>query len=283
MEHRKKLLIVTLIVIGLMPTASDAKTKKMNDDLNHKQSYYEKYGYGHFKKKHDAAQKSKAAPAIPPTAPAITPASSAIATTIPEPSEQPVSHTIETPQPKKKHTRIESNTYDFTEDHTHTERKRYELKVRGSAFIPQSDLFRDIYGTAAGNVDAELAVKVYKYMQVWANIDYMQAHGKSLGFCNATHIHIINGSFGLKSPFDVNNWFTVYLGLGPTFGGIRVKDDSQFSGCSSCTKSTIGFVAKSGMDFFFRERGFVDIFFDYVYENNKASGLRIGAGLGVTF
>jgi len=117
----------------------------------------------------------------------------------------------------------------------------------------------------------------------------MQAHGNSLGFCNPTTIKIINGSFGLKSPFDINDWFTVYLGLGPTFGGIRIKDESQFSGCSLCTKSSIGFVAKSGMDFFFYKSWFVDIFVDYVYQKAdfrkdvNASGVRIGAGIGYAF
>ena len=126
-----------------------------------------------------------------------------------------------------------------------------EAKVRGSAFIATGDLFRDIYGTAAGNFDAEFAVKVCNYLQAWVNIDYMQAHGTSLGFCNPSSIWITNGSFGLKSPYDFTDWLTGYLGLGPTFGGIRIRDASQFSGCSTCTKSSIGFVAKSGLDFSF--------------------------------
>jgi outer membrane protein len=176
---------------------------------------------------------------------------------------------------------------------------RYEAKVRGSAFIPRSDLFRAIYGTAVGNFDGEIAVDVYKYLQVWLNIDYTQAHGKSLGFCDPTKIWIVNGSLGLKTPFDINDWFRVYLGLGPTFGAIRIKDESQFSGCVSSTKSSIGFVAKSGMNFYFsswytsdyrsRRRCFVDIFADYVYQKAdfekdvNASGLRVGAGIGAKF
>lgn len=164
-----------------------------------------------------------------------------------------------------------------------------EFKVRGSALIPTSDLFRDIYGTAAGNFDAEFAVKVYSYLQVWANVDYMQAHGHSLCFCDPTSIWIVNGSFGLKAPYDFNDWLTGYLGIGPTFGGIRIRDESQFSGCSTCTKSSIGFVAKSGLDFFFCKRWFVDVFLDYVYQQAEfqkhvnANAVRVGAGLGITF
>ena len=176
---------------------------------------------------------------------------------------------------------------------------RFEVKARGSAFIALSHMFRDVYGTAAGNVDVEFAAKLHKYLQVWTNIDYTQTWGDALGFCDitspnfcaTTHIRIINGSAGLKAPFDINDWFRVYLGVGPTFGGIRIKGATIFTGCYSCSDcaSSIGFVAKSGVDFFFCKRWFVDIFADYVYQKAdfqkdlNASGLRVGAGLGVAF
>jgi opacity protein-like surface antigen len=165
----------------------------------------------------------------------------------------------------------------------------WEAKIRGGAFIPRSDLFREIYGTALGNFDGEFAGQFHKYVQAWININFALAHGYSLGFCNTTKIWIVNSSLGLKTPFDINDWFRVYIGLGPTFGAIRIKDESQFSGCSSSTKSSIGFVAKSGMNFYFRTRWFVDIFADYVYQKAEfekdvnASGLRVGAGIGVKF
>lgn len=175
----------------------------------------------------------------------------------------------------------------------------WEAKIRGAAFIPRSDLFRDIYGTALGSFDGEVAGKFHNYLQAWLNINFALAHGYSLGFCNTTKLWIVNSSLGLKTPFDINDWFRVYLGLGPTFGAIRIKDESEFTGCTSSTKSSIGVVAKSGMLFYFyspyrsdftsRNRWFVDIFADYVYQKAEfekdvnASGLRVGAGIGVKF
>jgi hypothetical protein len=166
---------------------------------------------------------------------------------------------------------------------------RWEAKIRGGGFIPRSNLFRDIYGTALGTFDGEIAASIHRYLQAWININFALAHGNSLGFCNPTTIWIVNSSLGLKAPFDINNWLTLYLGFGPTFGAIRIKDESQFTGCSSSTKSSIGFVAKSGIDFTFRTRWFVDIFADYVYQKAdfekdvNAGGLRVGAGIGVKF
>ena len=165
----------------------------------------------------------------------------------------------------------------------------WEAKVRGAAFIPTSSLFREIYGSAVGNFDAEMAVTIFKHLQIWANFDYASAHGHSLGFCDPTSINILNGSFGIKTPFDINDCVCVYLGFGPTVGSIKITDRSEFSGFSNSSETAAGFVVKFGFDFFFAERWFVDLFSDYVYQQTtfqkqvNASGLRIGAGIGCTF
>jgi opacity protein-like surface antigen len=184
--------------------------------------------------------------------------------------------------------------------HAHVD---YEGKVRGAAFIPTNELFRDLYGSAAGNFDAEFGARVHEYVQIWVNVDYTQAHGHSLVDCKPSTItiKIINGSFGLKVPYDVTQWCTMYLGLGPTFGSIHTKDEpacpSDCSFCpesyinepvcrSSCSQSSVGIVAKSGIDFFFHEHGFIDLFADYIYQTTdflNASGVRIGVGIGFKF
>lgn len=217
------------------------------------QSYYGKYGYGYFKKQ---TQNIDADSIL---------------------EDRPIAKEIIVDYPKQSTTPSTKKNY------------RWEAKIRGGAFIPRSHLFRDIYGTALGTFDGEAAASIHRYLQAWININFALAHGNSLGFCNPTKLWIVNSSLGLKAPFDINNWLTVYLGFGPTFGAIRIKDESQFSGCSSSTKSSIGFVAKSGINFTFCTRWFVDTFADYVYQKAdfqksvNASGLRVGAGIGVKF
>lgn len=163
-----------------------------------------------------------------------------------------------------------------------------ELKVRGSAFIPTSKLFRDIYGTAGGSVDVEFAARIYDHLQGWINFDWLGKHGHSIGFCSPTKISIPSISFGLKSPWEINNWLVLYAGIGPSFAFVRINNET-FSGCESVSKTSIGFVGKTGADFFFRERWFVDVFADFAYQNvafecrTSVSNVRIGAGLGVAF
>lgn len=163
-----------------------------------------------------------------------------------------------------------------------------ELKVRGGVFIPTSDLFRCIYGKAGGHVELEGAITVYDCYQAWANIDWFSKKGHSVGLCNPTSIHIPSFSFGVKAPYDVSDCTRLYLGLGPNFSWVRVKNKSMF-GCERCSKGAVGFVAKSGVDFMVSECTFIDVYLDYVYQPVKfqcrqnVSGVRIGVGLGRLF
>lgn len=169
------------------------------------------------------------------------------------------------------------------------ENMRSELKVRGSAFIPTDCLFRDIYGSAAGNFDIEFATRAYKWLQAWANFSYFSKDGESLCFCDCTSINVPAFSLGLKGRYEFKDWVACYAGLGLNIARIRIKDHSSFSGTSCCSETAVGCVVKSGCDFYFTERGFVDLFLDYAYQKAEfqkevnASGVRIGAGLGVRF
>lgn len=162
------------------------------------------------------------------------------------------------------------------------------IKVRGSAFIPTSCLFREIYGTAGGSFDVEFTADIWDYLQAWANYDWFSKHGNSIGFCSPTKINISSISFGLKYPHEIRHWLTLYAGVGPSFALVKLHNCS-FCGPQCCSKSSIGFVVKTGADFFFSDRGFVDIFVDYAYQQvafeqrTSVSNVRIGGGLGVAF
>jgi opacity protein-like surface antigen len=164
-----------------------------------------------------------------------------------------------------------------------------EIKVRGSAFIPTSKLFREIYGTANGSVDIEFAADICSYLQGWANYDWMGKKGHTKDFCSPTKIDISSISFGLKTPYDINSWLTLYAGFGPSFALVKIKNESPFCGTECSTNTSIGVVIKTGADFFFTKSAFVDLFIDYAYQNvnfetsANVSNVRIGGGLGVTF
>ena len=164
------------------------------------------------------------------------------------------------------------------------------LKVRVGAFIPQSSLFREIYHTAGPLYEIEYAYRFCNHWDVWVNFDWFSASGKSVGLCNKTKIQLPNFSVGAKYAFLLCRAWEIYLGLGPTFGNVRLKNNSSVCGCEKVSKAAIGFVIKAGAQKNFCDRYFVDMFADYVFQrpigferSTDLGGLRLGAGLGITF
>lgn len=92
------------------------------------------------------------------------------------------------------------------------------LKVRGGVFIPQASLFRGIYGKALPLVEVELATRLWQHLELWGNIDWTGKRGHSIGLCSPTKVNIVNFSIGLTAPFDMCDCFSLYLGVGPSFG-----------------------------------------------------------------
>lgn len=162
------------------------------------------------------------------------------------------------------------------------------IKIRGSVFIPQSKRFRDIYGKVAGNIELEYVRYIREHISFWVNIDGLVKRGHSIGFCNPTKIGIANFSFGLDFPWEVGDRSTIYFGFGPSFGDVRITNNSVCC-CEKVSKGAVGFVIKSGLDVCLSEHTFIELFIDYLFERacfqNKVnvSGLKPGVALGVKF
>jgi hypothetical protein len=162
------------------------------------------------------------------------------------------------------------------------------IKIRGSAFIPQSERFREIYGKAAGNIELEYVRYLCEHISFWANIGGFVKHGHSIGLRNPTKIGIFNFSFGLDFPWEVGCYSILYLGLGPSFGRIHITNNSV-CGTEKISKGAVGFVIKSGLNICLSECTFIEFFIDYIFEHAhfqnrvNVSGLRPGIGLGIKF
>lgn len=162
------------------------------------------------------------------------------------------------------------------------------LKIRSAVFIPQSKLFRKIYHTVGPCIELEYAYRFRNHVELWGNFDWFWHHGKSVGLCSSTKIKIPNFSFGIKSPFTFKNCHEIYLGIGPSFAGIFLSNNSC-CGCEKISKEAIGVIIKSGYYYNFNKRIFLDLFADYLYQSVhfqrkvNVGGLKMGAGLGIRF
>lgn len=159
---------------------------------------------------------------------------------------------------------------------------------RVAAFYPSSEKFREIYGSV--NADYQLEANIplpFFCMDGWANIDWIPVTGRSEGFKDYTRADIVNLSMGIKIPFHICD-FTAYLGIGPSFGKIWIKNHSRCCH-NNTTKYAIGGVIKSGLNYCINECIILDVFIDYLYEpvnfhkNIDIGGLKAGSGLAIVF
>lgn len=165
---------------------------------------------------------------------------------------------------------------------------RSSVEVRSAAFIPTSDLFREIYSDVGANYQVEVATKLYRFMDGWVNVDWFLKHGSSKGLHDPTRISIANRSLGVKFRYPFCNSLTGYIGLGPNLTVVWLKNKSRCTR-ERITKAAAGLVVKSGVDYFINKYLFLDFFVDYLYQpidlgrDVDVGGTKVGLGIGSRF
>jgi hypothetical protein len=163
-----------------------------------------------------------------------------------------------------------------------------DIEFRTGVFFPSSHRFREIYGNGAASYQVETSLQFHPFLAAWTNVDWVPKSGRSIGVHDYTRVNIFNVGLGLKVPYQVNDKFSVYVGLGPSFGGIWIHNHAH---CikKRASKVLFGGVAKAGINYFFSESFFLDVFVDYLYEpvrfdtSMNIGGLKTGLGIGYSF
>jgi hypothetical protein len=171
------------------------------------------------------------------------------------------------------------------------------VELRCAAFFPLSERFTDIYNEVGASYQIEASTPVYDDFDGWINFDWFTKHGRSKGFHDSTRINIANISFGVKYFFEDFLQFMPcygqgpiipYIGIGPSFSRVWIKDKSRCTHRHTC-KWAYGGVLKTGFYYFFCDQVFIDIFVDYLYQpihfhkNVDIGGFKTGAGIGIKF
>ena len=162
------------------------------------------------------------------------------------------------------------------------------VEIRSAAFFHSSERFREIYGNSGTSYQLEASTKLYDYLDGWTNLDWFSKHGKSDGFNDPTRVSIVNISLGIKIPYQFSEQFTAYIGIGPSFSTIWLKNESQ-CGPETVSKLAVGGILKSGIYYFIYRSVFIDVFADYLYQpvnfetHVDIGGFKVGAGIGIKF
>lgn len=163
------------------------------------------------------------------------------------------------------------------------------VEVRSAAFFHSSGRFREIYGTVGGCYQLEVSTPLFHCTDGWVNFDWFSKHKKSkeCEVCNS-RLYIANISCGVKFPYQFCEQLTAYLGIGPSFSRVWLRNKSKHDH-ERVTKLAVGGVLKSGVVYFINACMFIDLFVDYLYQpvhfekHVDIGGLKTGAGIGLKF
>ena len=162
------------------------------------------------------------------------------------------------------------------------------LKVRVAAFWPTSDRFREIYGSSMPSYQIEAGFTFLQNFRGWVNFDWVYKKGHSEPLHHKTTINLSNGSFGVSFVQCVTDDISLYAGIGPSFGDIRIRNRTTKEHKRE-NKFAVGGVVKLGAVYQINCRFFLDLFVDYLYQpahirsDVNVGGLKAGIGVGTHF
>lgn len=169
------------------------------------------------------------------------------------------------------------------------------VQIRAGYYYPESNLMRKLYHSGGAEEEIEGAVEIYEDLSLFLNGNFFVRSGHSVGLETPTSVQIYPLSLGLKYNFHITPIVDLYLGAAPTYTWAIFHDKSPYVQEKVHT-SACGVVGKTGALFFFNQRLFFDLFFDYYYTNLSgphssgttstsvnSGGFRTGLGCGVKF
>lgn len=171
---------------------------------------------------------------------------------------------------------------------------QYSTEFRLGYFYPGSETMRNIYRDGGIDYELEQTYCFNNCWSAWANVNYFDRKGHSLGGHNNTFIRLLPISVGIKHSFNLFNHCNCYLGLGGSYTFLKIHDHSSYVK-QHTSKEAFGVVGKAGFLYFLTDCVFLDCYADYYYTQISGAhhhrkvysraqdigGLRAGLGIGI--
>ena len=176
----------------------------------------------------------------------------------------------------------------------HADEALVEAKL-GYFFFTDSTM-RSVFNE--GGIDAQIstAFPVYKCLQIYGAIEYMQKWGHSIGAEQRTTLTEVPLSLGLRPVIPITNCLDYYFTVGPRYFFVNVHNCSPYVPKKMSANGCGGFV-NTGILYRFDPNFTLDLFGEYSYLSLRfrsrkggtegltaqVGGLTFGAGLGYSF
>ena len=179
-------------------------------------------------------------------------------------------------------------------DRTSDPRCVVEAKV--GYFFFSDPKMRKVYNSGGIDVQLSGSITVWKWLQIYGSVEYLEKHGSSLKGHQKTEIWEVPLSLGLKPVFKVSSNIDYYFAIGPRYFFVRQHNHSKYVS-SHVSNSGLGGFVNTGFNFFPCEHLAIDVFGEYSYKRMsfhssprysyggtvQVGGFAFGVGLGYAF
>jgi len=170
------------------------------------------------------------------------------------------------------------------------------LELRGGYFFFSSSKMRKIYDEGGGDVGLSGSYPIWKWVQIYGGLEYLERHGKSLAGHQKTKIWEVPLSAGLKAVVLMGEKAHYYITLGPRYFFVHMGTHSSYVD-KNLNRNGFGGFANMGFNFFPRPHWLLDVFGEYSYKRMsfqpskhnsygrkvQIGGFAFGAGIGYAF
>jgi hypothetical protein len=170
------------------------------------------------------------------------------------------------------------------------------LEVKGGYFFFSESKMRKVYNEGGVDLQINGSYPIYRWLHIYAGVEYLERHGRSLHFHQKTSIWQFPISMGLKAFVQVHPKIHYYFTLGPRLFLVYTHHHSSFVSKRMSEDGFGGFLA-TGFNFYPYRGLLVDIFGEYSYKRmhfdshktfnylrtTQIGGFTFGIGLGYAF
>ena len=173
---------------------------------------------------------------------------------------------------------------------------RPTLEGKAGYFFFLNSKMRKIY--KKGGIDAQITgtYPIWKGLEFYGSVEFLERRGKSLGDKQKTVIYQIPVNVGLRSVLTFCKQVQYYATLGPRYFYVHQHNDSSYVP-KNRGRSGVGFFANTGFNFIPIKHFVIDIFGEYSWAKThfhnakhnaysrdiQIGGLTFGGGLGYVF
>jgi hypothetical protein len=170
------------------------------------------------------------------------------------------------------------------------------IEFKAGYFFFAESKMRKIYDNGGFDLQVSGSYPVWRWLQIYGSVEYLQCQGKSLNGHQRTKIWELPVSVGLRPVFTIYSKAQYYFTLGPRYFYVHQHNRSSFVN-KNRSHSGIGGFVNTGFLFYPYYHFLIDIFGEYAYErvhvhsskhNVQGRGVQVGGftfgvGLGYAF